>query len=131
MAMDVDKFRKKLKNNTPSFNMVPFIDILFTLLIFMVVATGMQTADMSDSNSGKPIQSESSGPSEYYLIPVAGLTNVTVNGQDMSYLIKESSITVHTNVIDSGEIIIQPKKGKIIITTPTGMAAEKAVKMPA
>jgi biopolymer transport protein ExbD len=131
MAMDVDKFRKKLKNNTPSFNMVPFIDILFTLLIFMVVATGMQTADMSDSNSGKPIQSESSGPSEYYLIPVAGLTNVTVNGQDMSYLIKDSSITVHTNVIDSGEIIIQPKKGKIIITTPVGMPVEKAVKMPA
>ena len=131
MTIDVDKFRKKLKNNTPGFNMVPFIDILFTLLIFMVVATGMQSADMSDSNSGKPVQSESSGPSEYYLIPVAGLTNVTVNGQDMSHLIKESSITVHTNVIDSGEIIIQPKKGKIIITTPVGMDVEKAVKMPA
>ena len=131
MAMDVDKFRKKLKNNNPSFNMVPFIDILFTLLIFMVVATGMQSADMSDSNSGKPVASESSGPSEYYLIPVAGLTNVTVNGEDMSHLIKDSSITVHTQVIDSGEIIIQPKKGTIIITAPEGMPVEKAVKMPA
>ena len=34
-------------------------------------------------------------------------------------------------IIDSGEIIIQPKKGKIIITTPEGMDVEKAVKMPA
>ncbi len=131
MAIDVDKFRKKLKNNTPSFNMVPFIDILFTLLIFMVVATSMQSADINDSDSGKPVQSESSGPSEYYLIPVAGLTHVTVNGVDRSHLIKNSSITVHTTVIDAGEIIIQPKKGTIIITTPKGIDIEKAVKMPA
>jgi len=70
------------------------------------------------------------GPSEYYLIPVAGLENVTVNGKDMSSLIKDNAIAVHTQVIDGGEIIIKPKNGMIIITTPQGMSADEAVRSP-
>ena len=67
MAMDVDKYRKKLKGNTPRFNMVPFIDILFTILIFVIVTSSFQAADTSAS--GKPQQTESMGPSDYYLDP--------------------------------------------------------------
>jgi len=128
MAMDVDKYRKKLKGNTPRFNMVPFIDILFTILIFVIVTSSFQAADTSAS--GKPQQAESMGPSEYYLIPVAGLEKVTVNGVDMSSLIKDSAIAVHTQVIDEGEIVIKPKNKMIIITTPTGMSVNEAVKSP-
>ena len=128
MTMDVEKYRKKLKGNNPQFNMVPFIDILFTILIFLVVTSSFQASDMS--TSGKPEQSESMGPSEYYLIPVAGLENVTVNGKDMSSLIKDNAIAVHTQVIDGGEIVIKPKNGMIIITTPPGMSADEAVRSP-
>jgi biopolymer transport protein ExbD len=128
MAMDVEKYRKKLKGNTPRFNMVPFIDILFTILIFVIVTSSFQAADTSAS--GKPQQTESMGPSEYYLIPVAGLEKVTVNGVDMSSLIKNSAIAVHTQVIDEGEIVIQPKNKMIIITTPPGMSVDEAVKSP-
>jgi biopolymer transport protein ExbD len=128
MTIDVDKYRKKLKGNNPRFNMVPFIDILFTILIFVIVTSSFQAAD--NSSSGKPQQTQSMGPSEYYLIPVAGLEKVTVNGVDMSSLIKDSSIAVHTSVIDEGEIIIKPKNKMIIITTPPGMSVDEAVKSP-
>ncbi|MCK9150383.1 ExbD/TolR family protein [Methanobacterium alcaliphilum] len=129
MAMDVNKYRKKLKDNNPRFNMVPFIDILFTLLIFVIVTSSFQVADES-ATSGKPEQVESSGPSEYYQIPVAGLKKVTVNGVDMSQYIRNNAIAVHTRVIDEGEIIIKPKQGLIIITAPPDMAVDKAVKAP-
>ncbi|MDO8870723.1 MAG: biopolymer transporter ExbD [Methanobacteriaceae archaeon] len=128
MAIDVDKYRKKLKGNNPRFNMVPFIDILFTILIFVIVTSSFQAADTS--SSGKPQQTESMGPSDYYLIPVAGLETVTVNGVNVSNLIKDSSIAVHTRVIDEGEIIIKPKNKMIIITTPPGMSVNEAVKSP-
>ncbi len=130
MALDIDKYRKRLKDNNPRFNMVPFIDILFTILIFVIVTSSFQAADVSSSNSGKPQVNESAGPSEYYLIPVAGLTKVTVNGVDMSSLIRDSSIAVHTRVIDEGEIIIKPKDGLIVITTPPDLPVEKAVQSP-
>jgi biopolymer transport protein ExbD len=82
------------------------------------------------SSSGKPEISESIGSSEYYLIPVAGLKKVTVNGVDMSSDIRNSAIAVHTRVIDEGEILIQPKNGAIIITAPAGISPDKAVSIP-
>jgi biopolymer transport protein ExbD len=85
---------------------------------------------VSDSGSGKPQMSQGSGNSEYYLIPVAGLKIVTVNGVDMSQDIRNSAIAVHKNVIDEGEIIIRPKQNAIIITSPTDIPPEQAVRMP-
>jgi biopolymer transport protein ExbD len=130
MALDIDKYRKRLKDNNPRFNMVPFIDILFTILIFVIVTSSFQSADVSSANSGKPQVNENAGPSDYYLLPVAGLTKVTVNGVDMSSLIRNSAIAVHTRVIDEGEIIIKPKNGMIIITTPPDMPVDEAVRAP-
>lgn len=129
MAMDVNKYRNKLRNNNPRFNMVPFIDIIFTILIFLMVTSSFGTADQTQSVSGKPqVSQQSGGPSEYYLIPVAGLKKVTVNGIDMSSYIRNGAIAVHTTVIDEGEIIIRPKNGEIIITTPTNFPPNEAVK---
>ncbi len=129
MTMDVDKYRNKLRENNPRFNMVPFIDVVFTILIFLLVTSSFSAADQTQSASGKPqISEQASGPSEYYLVPVAGLKKVTVNGQDMSGYIRNGAIAVHTTVIDEGEIIIRAKSGEIIITTPPNFPVDKAVK---
>ncbi len=128
--MDIGKFRNKVKGSNPKFNLVPFIDVLFTILIFLMVTSSFQAASTSDSSSGKPELTESSGPMEYYLIPVAGLKEVIVNGEDMSRYIRNNAIAVNTRVIDEGEIIIRPKTGTIIITTPPGMSPDKAVALP-
>ena len=129
MALDVNKHRAKIKGKKPEFNLVPFIDILFTLLIFLVVASSFNAANLEDGSSGKP-EPEILGNSKYYLFPVANLEKVIVNGVDMSHLIKDSSIAVHTNVIDHGEIIIKPKDRSIIITTPDSMIPDEAVRSP-
>jgi biopolymer transport protein ExbD len=94
-----------------------------------MVTSSFQTAT-DPGSSGKPQVSQSSGSSEYYLIPVAGLEKVTVNGVDMSRDIRNSAIAVHTRVIDEGEIIIKPKDGAIIITAPPGISPDKAVNIP-
>lgn len=129
MTMDVEKYRNKIRNSSPKFNMVPFIDILFTILIFLVVTSTFQVADQADAG-GKPEIEGTGGPSEYYLIPVAGLREVIVNGQDMSSLIRNSAIAVHTRVIDEGEIVIKAKENKIIITAPPDLPINKAVTKP-
>lgn len=89
-----------------------------------------QVAEQTGDSGGKPEIQGSGGPSEYYLIPVAGLKIVTVNGQDMSQFIRNSAIAVHSRVIDEGEIIIKPKENKIIITTPPDLPLNKAVSTP-
>jgi len=130
MTLDVNKYRNKLHDNNPRFNMVPFIDVVFTILIFLMVTSSFSGAESAQSDSGKPQISQGSGPSEYYLIPVAGLKKVTVNGEDKSSYIRNGAIAVHTDVIDGGELIIRPKNGEIIITTPAGFSPDKAVKAP-
>ena len=135
MAIDVRKHKKKVIDQKPSINLVPFIDILFTIMIFLVVtsnfsATDVQT-DASDTTSdatGKPNVTDVSGDQEYYIVPVANLHKVTVNGIDMSNLISGSAIGVQAKVMDEGQIIIKP--GEIIITTPAGISPEKAVQRP-
>ncbi|AMD18166.1 biopolymer transporter ExbD [Methanobrevibacter sp. YE315] len=136
MAIDVGKHKKKISDQTPSINLVPFIDILFTIMIFLVVtsnfsATDVQTNDASDvaqDASGKPNVTDVSGDQEYYIVPVANLHKVTVNGQDRSDAISGSAVGVQAKVMDEGQIIIKP--GEINIITPNGISPEKAVQKP-
>jgi biopolymer transport protein ExbD len=129
MAIDTHSYRRKLRGKKARVNLIPLIDVIFTILIFLMVTSSFQA--VSDSNTGgKPQISQSSGNSEYYLIPVAGLKIVTVNGVDMSRDIRNSAIAVHTQVIDEGEIIIRPKESSIIITSPTDIPPDKAVRIP-
>lgn len=126
MALDIKKHREKIRGTKPEFNLVPLIDILFTILIFLVVASSFNPA----IDTGKPAASDDTGNSEYYIIPVAGLQKVLVNGVDMSKDIRNGAIGVHSQVIDHGEISIKPQEGLIDITTPPGMSLAKAVAIP-
>ena len=135
MAIDVKKNKKKFLDQKPSINLVPFIDILFTIMIFLVVtsnfsATDVQadTADDIEDAGGKPNVTDVSGDQEYYVMPVANLHKVTVNGQDHSDAISGSAVGVQANVIDQGQVVIKP--GEIVITTPPGVPPEKAVQRP-
>ncbi len=135
MAIDVRNYKKKVLDQKPSINLVPFIDILFTIMIFLVVtsnfsATDVQTDDASvtDDSTGKPNVTDVSGDAEYYVVPVANLQKVTVNGQDRSDAILGSAVGVQAKVIDEGQVIIKP--GEIEITTPAGVSVDKAVQRP-
>ena len=135
MAIDVRKHKKKFLDQKPSINLVPFIDILFTIMIFLVVtsnfsATDVQadTADDLDQGSGKPNVTDVSGDQEYYVVPVANLHKVTVDGQDRSDAIAGSAVGVQARVIDEGQVIIKP--GEIVIQTPPGISVEQAVQRP-
>lgn len=135
MAIDVKRHKKKVLDQKPNINLVPFIDILFTIMIFLVVtsnfsATDVQTDDSSveDAGTGKPNVTDVSGDQEYYIMPVANLHKVTVNGQDRSDAISGSAVGVQARVIDQGQVSIKP--GEIIITTPPGMSADQAVQRP-
>jgi len=128
MPLDTSRYRNKLKQNNPQVNLVPLIDVIFTILIFLMVAASFQGA--ADVSSGKPQINQTTGPSDYYLIPVSGLKTVTVNGVDMSKDIRNSAIAVHTTVIDQGDINIKANQGAIIITTPAGISPEEAVNAP-
>ena len=135
MAIDVRKHKKKFLDQKPSINLVPFIDILFTIMIFLVVtsnfsATDVQadTADDLDQGTGKPNVTDVSGDQEYYVVPVANLHKVTVNGQDRSDAIAGSAVGVQARVIDEGQVIIKP--GEIVIETPPGISVDQAVQRP-
>ena len=135
MAIDVKKHKKKFLDQKPSINLVPFIDILFTIMIFLVVtsnfsATDVQTDDASvdEGASGKPNVTDVSGDQEYYVMPVANLHKVTVNGQDKSDTIAGSAVGVQARVIDEGQVIIKP--GEIVIETPPGISIDQAVQRP-
>ena len=135
MAIDVRKHKKKFLDQKPSINLVPFIDILFTIMIFLVVtsnfsATDVQadTADDLDQGTGKPNVTDVSGDQEYYVVPVANLHKVTVNGQDRSDAIAGTAVGVQARVIDEGQVIIKP--GEIVIETPPGISVDQAVQRP-
>jgi biopolymer transport protein ExbD len=135
LAIDVGKHKKKVLDNKPSINLVPFIDILFTIMIFLVVTSNfsatdvqMDDADVVEDASGKPNVTDVSGDAEYYVMPVANLHKVTVNGQDRSDAIAGSAVGVQAMVIDEGQITIKP--GEIDIKTPAGISPDKAVQRP-
>lgn len=133
MAIDVKSYKKRVLNQKPNFNLVPFIDILFTLMIFLVItssfssAPDMATADQ-DGGTGKPNMTDSSGFKEYYVVPVANLHSVIVNGEDMSDMIRNNAIGVLASVMDQGEVTIKP--GEIVIVTPPGVTPQEAVHVP-
>ena len=106
MTIDVKSYKEKVLNRKPAINLVPLIDILFTIMIFLVVTSNFSATDM----------------------PVANLHKVVVDGKDMSNLISNNAIAVKANVIDEGQIQIKP--GEIIITTPAGVSPEEAVRSP-
>lgn len=134
MAIDVRKHKKKVLDQKPSINLVPFIDILFTIMIFLVVTSNfsadVQTddADVADDASGKPNVTDVSGDQEYYVVPVANLHKVTVNGQDRSDAIAGAAVGVQARVIDEGQVIIKP--GEIVIEAPPGISVDQAVQRP-
>ena len=135
MAIDVKAYKKRFLDDKPSINLVPFIDILFTIMIFLVItsnfsATEVQTntSEPASSGTGKPNITDTSGNAEYYIMPVANLHKVTVNGVDRSDAIYNGAVAIHAQVIDKGQISIKP--GEIIITTPPGISVEKAVHSP-
>nr|WP_288266670.1 biopolymer transporter ExbD [uncultured Methanobrevibacter sp.] len=135
MAIDVRKHKKKFLDQKPSINLVPFIDILFTIMIFLVVTSNFSvtdvqadTADDLDQGTGKPNVTDVSGDQEYYVVPVANLHKVTVNGQDRSDAIAGSAVGVQARVIDEGQVIIKP--GEIVIETPPGISVDQAVQRP-
>ena len=134
MAIDIKSYKKRfLDDQKPNINLVPFIDILFTIMIFLVVASNFSAVDMSnhatDSGAtGKPNVTDVSGNAEYYIVPVAGLHKVTVNGVDRSDAIVGGAVGVQAKVMDEGQISIKP--GEIIINTPPGISPEKAVQRP-
>lgn len=136
MSLDIKSRKEKLKEDDVNINLVPFIDILFTILIFIVVTSSFagSTADVDSTQTadatGKPNVTDTSGDSEYYIIPVDDLQHVVVNGHDMSNLIQDNAIAIHSKVIDEGQITVNNKEKAIEITTPPGMPPEQAVKNP-
>lgn len=135
MAIDVKSYKKRFLEDKPNINLVPFIDILFTIMIFLVItsnfsATDVQTdtADNTEGGTGKPNVTDVSGDADYYIMPVANLKKVTVNGIDRSDTISNSAVAILAEVIDKGQISIKP--GEIIITTPPGVSPEDAVRNP-
>ena len=77
MTIDVKSYKEKVLNRKPAINLVPLIDILFTIMIFLVVTSNFSATDMSaddasstDSGTGKPNVTDVSGDAEYYIISV-------------------------------------------------------------
>lgn len=134
MAIDIKSYKKRfLDDQKPNINLVPFIDILFTIMIFLVVTSNFSAVDApmdaTDSGAtGKPNVTDTSGNAEYYIVPVANLHKVTVNGVDRSDAISGGAVGVQAKVMDEGQISIKP--GEIIITTPPGISPEQAVQRP-
>ena len=48
MAIDVGRHKKKISDSKPSINLVPFIDILFTIMIFLVVTSNFSADIQTD-----------------------------------------------------------------------------------
>ena len=132
MAIDVKSYKKRFLDQKPNINLVPFIDILFTIMIFLVVTSNFSATDVqmdsTDTGTGKPNVTDVSGDADYYIMPVANLHKVTVNGVDRSDVIANNAVAIHAQVIDKGQISIKP--GEIIITTPPGISVDQAVQTP-
>jgi biopolymer transport protein ExbD len=130
MPIDTKRFKDKLERKNPNINLVPLLDVIFTIMIFLLVMLSQTPADMhhsQDQISAKP--EANSGTSEYYLIPLGNLHKVTVNGVDKSQYIRNGAVAVHTRVIDEGQINIDSSTGTITIRSPADIA-DKAVRAP-
>lgn len=133
MAIDTKRFKDKIKQQSPNINLVPLLDVIFTIMIFLlVVLSQTPTSEIDDYSpdqiSAKP--TSSTGTSEYYLLPLNGLKKVTVNGVDYSDKIRNDAIAVHTRVMDEGQITMDSSTGSITIKSPEDLK-DIAVKSPA
>lgn len=132
MSIDTKRFKDRIEQQTPNINIVPLLDVIFTIMIFLLVMlsqTSLEVPDQytHDQVSAKP--TSASGTSEYYLLPLNGLKHVTVNGVDHSDNIRNGAIAVHTRVMDEGKIEMDASTGTITIQSPPELA-DKAVKRP-
>lgn len=131
MTIDTKRFKDKIDQKRPNINLVPLLDVIFTIMIFLLVMLSQQPS--LDQNytpeqiSAKP--TSQTGTSEYYLMPLNGLHKVTVNGVDKSDYIRNGGIAVHTRVMDEGQIVLDSNTGSITITSPPELE-EKAVRAP-
>ena len=108
MSIDTKRFKDKLNEKSPGINIVPLLDVIFTIMIFLLVMLSQTSMDVPDHYSQDQVSAKptsSSGTSEYYLIPLNNLQHVTVNGVDYSKYIRGDSIAVHTRVMDEGKIV--------------------------
>ena len=133
MSIDTKRFKDKLNEKSPGINIVPLLDVIFTIMIFLLVMLSQTSMDVPDHYSQDQVSAKptsSSGTSEYYLIPLNNLQHVTVNGVDYSKYIRGDSIAVHTRVMDEGKIEMDSSTGTINILAPPDLV-DKAVKAPA
>lgn len=133
MAIDTKRFKDKVEHQTPNINLVPLLDVIFTIMIFLLVMLSQHPVDtLPDDYSPEQVSAKpttSTGDSEYYLLPLNGLRKVTVNGIDHSSDIRHGSIAVHTRVMDEGQIMMDSSTGSITITAPEDLV-DKAVEPP-
>lgn len=131
MTIDTKRFKDKINQRTPNINLVPLLDVIFTIMIFLLVMISQQPS--MDQNytpeqiSAKP--TSQTGTSEYYLMPLNGLHKVTVNGVDKSEYIRSGAIAVHTRVMDEGQIVMDSNTGSITIKSPAELE-DIAVRAP-
>ncbi|WP_455645818.1 biopolymer transporter ExbD [Methanosphaera sp.] len=133
MTIDTKRFKDRIEQQTPNINLVPLLDVIFTVMIFLLVLLSQQPLNdidnyTQDQISAKP--TSQSGNSDYYLLPLNGLKKVTVNGIDYSDNIRNGAIAVHTRVMDEGQIIMDSSTGTISIQSPEDLE-DIAVKAPA
>ncbi|OED29944.1 biopolymer transporter ExbD [Methanosphaera sp. WGK6] len=133
MTIDTKRFKDRIEQQTPNINLVPLLDVIFTVMIFLLVLLSQQPLNdidnyTQDQISAKP--TSQSGNSDYYLLPLNGLKKVTVNGVDYSDNIRNGAIAVHTRVMDEGQIIMDSSTGTISIQSPEDLE-DIAVKAPA
>ncbi|MCD7782102.1 MAG: biopolymer transporter ExbD [Methanosphaera sp.] len=132
MSIDTKRYKDRLKKDSPNVNIIPLLDVIFTIMIFLLVVLSQQSTDTPDNYSEDQISAKpvsSSGDSEYYLLPLDGLQHVTVNGVDYSDDIRDGSIAVHTRVMDEGQIVMDSSTGTITIQAPEDLQ-DVAVKAP-
>lgn len=132
MSIDTKRFKDRIEQQTPKINIVPLLDVIFTIMIFLLVVLSQSPTDHPDSYTQDQVSAKptsSSGTSQYYLLPLNGLTKVTVNGVDYSSDIRGGAIAVHTRVMDEGQIVMDASTGTITIQAPSDLA-NIAVKAP-
>ena len=132
MAIDTNRYKDRIEHQSPNINLVPLLDVIFTIVIFLLVMLSQNPMDQPqnytpDQISAKP--NSQSGNSDYYLLPLNGLHKVTVNGVDYSDDIRNGAVAVHTRVMDEGQITMDSSTGTITIQAPEDLQ-DIAVKAP-
>ncbi|PAV07124.1 ExbD/TolR family protein [Methanosphaera cuniculi] len=132
MSIDTKRFKDRVEQQTPKINLVPLLDVIFTIMIFLLVMLSQTSLDVPDNYTQDQVSAKptaASGTSDYYLLPLNGLHKVTVNGVDYSQDIRGGAIAVHTRVMDEGKIEMDASTGTIIIQSPPELQ-DIAVKPP-